>query len=208
MFYTPPHYRETREELIYEIIQNFSFATLISVTAEGPYVSHLPVLLDLNKKALLSHCAKANPHWKLFKGNPVTLVFTGPHAYISPAWYEPALDNVPTWNYVAVHVQGKVKIIEDVNESWSLMNKLVQHYEKHYQTGWSLPSEPNEELKNDLNRGITVFEISLDKIEAKFKLSQNQNQQNRNTVIKNLPHTAGEQGKLLAEYMKQVLKPT
>lgn len=205
--YSPHHYRENREDLIYEIIQNFSFATLISVTSEGPFVSHLPVLLDPEKKTLLSHCARANPHWKHFQDdNPVTVVFTGPHAYISPAWYEPDTGNVPTWNYVAVHIKGTARIIEDIHESWKLMNKLVQHYENHYKTGWSLPTEPNEVLKNDLHRGITVFEISMEHIDAKFKLSQKQSPQDRNSVIENLPSTAGEQGKLLAEYMKKVLK--
>ena len=207
MMYSPLHYHEDREDLIFEIMQKYSFATLVSVTSDGPFISHLPVLLDTSKKTLLSHCAKANPHWKHFKdGNPVTVIFNGPHAYISPAWYKSDPDNVPTWNYVAVHVKGTARIIEDAHDAWASMNTLVRYYENFYETGWSLPTEPNETLKNDLSRGITVFEISMDHVEAKFKLSQKKDLQDRNSVIENLPSTAGENGKLLAEFMKRVLK--
>ncbi len=207
MIYTPKHYHEDREDLIFEVIRNNNFATLISIISDDPIISHLPVLLDNSKNTLLSHCARANPHWKYFKdGNPVTVIFNGPHAYISPAWYKPDPDNVPTWNYIAVHVKGVARIIEDSHEAWISMNKLVQHYESLYETGWSLPSEPNETLKNDLARGITVFEISMEHVEAKFKLSQKQDLQDRNSVIYNLQSIAGENGKYLAEYMKRVLK--
>lgn len=207
MIYTPKHYTEHRTDVINEIIHRYSFATLISVTDNGPIISHLPVIMDSEKKTLLSHCARANPHWKHFKDeNPVTVIFSGPHSYISPAWYEPHPDNVPTWNYVAVHVKGAVRIVEDNQEAWLLMNKLVQHYENYYRTGWSLPSEPNETLKNDIQRGITVFEIKMDQVEAKFKLSQNLDLSDRNSVIEKLPLYTGEQGSLVAEYMKQTSK--
>lgn len=204
MIYLPKHYTEARTDLINEIIHKYSFATLISVTDDGPVISHLPVLMDSDRKILLSHCARANPHWKCFKDeNPVTVIFSGPHAYISPAWYEPNPDNVPTWNYVAVHVKGTARIVEDPQEAWLLMNKLVQHYETFYGTGWSLLTEPNDTLKMDIQRGITVFEIKMDQVEAKFKLSQKNDSKDRNSIIENLPQFVGEQGKLLAEYMKR-----
>lgn len=207
MIYTPKHYTENRTDLIYDIIHKYSFATLISVTDEGPMISHLPVILDSERKILLSHCARANPHWKHFKNNnPVTVIFNGPHSYISPAWYEPHPDNVPTWNYVAVHVKGTARIIEENQEAWLLMNKLVQHYENLYGTGWSLPTEPNETLKNDLHRGITVFEIKMDQVDAKYKLSQNLDLNNRNSVIEKVPLFSGEQGRIVAEYMKKTAK--
>lgn len=205
--YTPTHYRENNENLAIEVMKNFSFATLISATPDGPFISHLPVLIDPDKKTLLSHCARANPHWKYFNNNnPVTVVFTGPHSYISPAWYEPDPGNVPTWNYVAVHVKGTARIIEDIDASWTMMNKLVQHYEKYNKTSWNLPESPNEILKNDLHRGITVFEININHIESKFKLSQNQSSIDRNSIIENLSHGTSEQGRVLAEYMKKVIK--
>lgn len=204
MIYLPKHYTEARTDLINEIIHKYSFATLISVTDDGPVISHLPVLMDSDRKILLSHCARANPHWKCFKDeNPITVIFSGPHAYISPAWYEPNPDHVPTWNYVAVHVKGTARIVEDPQEAWLLMNKLVQHYETFYGTGWSLPTEPNDTLKMDIQRGITVFEIKMNQVEAKFKLSQKSDSKDRNSIIKNLPQFVGEQGKLLAEYMKR-----
>lgn len=205
--YIPLQYQENRQELIFEIIQKNSFATLISSSPEGPIISHLPMLLDKSNKKLISHCARANPHWKYFaNSNSVTVLFNGPHAYISPSWYKESPSNVPTWNYIAVHVRGLVNILEDKNETWLAMNKLVQYYESLYGTGWSLPIEPNEILKNDLSRGIVVFEVSMDYIEAKFKLSQKQNLPDRSSVIKGLPSVAGESGRALAEYMKRVLE--
>jgi transcriptional regulator len=203
--YSPKHYIENREDLVHEVLRDYSFATMISVSNNEPIISHLPVVFDAERNILMSHCAKANPHWKHFHNeNPVTVIFNGPHAYVSPAWYQPDPDNVPTWNYVSVHISGAAKIIEDNQEAWLIMNKLVNHYENYYQTGWSLPPEPNEELNRDIQHGIVVFEISISKINAKFKLSQKQNPQDRNSVIENLPRYSGEQGKRLSDFMKRV----
>ncbi len=203
--YSPTHYKENREDLVHEVIRDFSFATLISVTKEGPVMSHLPVIYDAEKNVLVSHCARANPHWKFFnEKNPVTVIFHGPHAYISPAWYQPDPDNVPTWNYVAIHITGIARVIEDEDQAWRLMNRLVNHYEDFYKTGWKLPSEPNDRLKRDLQKGITVFEISMGKIDSKFKLSQKQNPEDRKSVIENLPQYSSEQGRWVAEFMKRI----
>lgn len=203
--YLPSQYKETREDLVREVIRDFSFATVISSSREGPFISHLPVFFDEKRNVLISHCARANPHWKLFKeGSPVTVIFVGPHSYVSPAWYKPDPDNVPTWNYLAVHICGVTTIIEDEKKSWDLMKQLVEHYENYYQTGWSLPSEANETLKQDIQKGIIVFEISINKTDAKFKLSQKQSLQDRNSVIENLPSYSGEQGRLLADFMKRI----
>lgn len=205
MMYSPTHYREDREDLIFEVIQQNSFATLISIESEEPFISHLPLLLDSSRKTLKGHCAKANPHWKHFRSQKkVTAVFHGPHAYVSPAWYQPKNDNVPTWNYVAVHIVGTANIIEDATDSYRFMQELVSFYEKQYGTGWSLPEYANDEL-NDLSCGIVTFEIAIEKVEAKFKLSQKQELIDRNSVISNLPKFAGTEGQRVAEYMKRVI---
>lgn len=119
MIYSPNHYKENRNELIFQIIRNYSFATLITQSSDGPFVSHLPLLLEFmgDKPFLLGHCAKANPHWKQFEdGEKITILFHGPHSYISPAWYQPKSDNVPTWNYATVHIQGRAAIISAPEE--------------------------------------------------------------------------------------------
>ncbi len=200
--YSPKHYKEDRLDLVHEILRNFSFATLVSIKDNEPVISHLPVIFDSNRNVLISHCARANPHWRLFNQNsPVKVLFIGPHAYISPAWYKPDPSNVPTWNYVAVHISGVAQVIDDEEQAWILMNQFVQHYEDYYKTGWSLPAEPNEALKRDLQKGIVVFEISIDQVDSKFKLSQKQDVEDRASVMRNLPNYSAEQGQMLAEFM-------
>lgn len=203
--YSPRHYKTDREDLAREVIHQFGFATLISVVDGAPFISHLPVILDEERNVLISHCARANPHWKLFSANhSLTVIFNGPHGYISPAWYKPDPDNVPTWNYVALHITGCARIIEDENEAWVKMKALVEYFENKYKTGWSLPQDPNDRHKKDLQKGITVFEISMDKVESKFKLSQKQSAEDRDSVIKNLPLFMGESGSVLAEMMRKI----
>ncbi len=206
MIYSPSHYKEIRPELAFEAIRQYSFATLITIDADQPFVSHLPLLLESNNKTLIGHCAKANPQWRHFvKNKQVTAIFHGPHAYISPAWYQPKADNVPTWNYVAVHIKGTVRILEKNAVAYEVMNKLVSHYEEIYGTKWTLPQEPNVELLDDLNRGIVVFEITIGDLVAKFKLSQKQDSIDRNSVIKNLPMVGGIDGQKVADYMTRVM---
>ena len=206
MIYSPGHYKETKSDLIFDVIRRFSFATIISASPDGPFVSHLPLLLE-NDQTLLGHCARANPQWRHFaEGQTITSIFHGPHAYISPAWYKPQTDNVPTWNYVAVHTRGKAVLIEEPNETYAAMTKLVQHFETKYETGWSLPNDKSADL-TALQKAIVVFSIEIQDIQAKFKLSQKQDSSDRETVIRELPKNQGHEGQLVADYMR-VVKPT
>ena len=204
--YSPSHYVEKRDGLIFQVMEKYNFATLITQSPDGSMVSHLPLLLEFNEGVpkLVGHCAKGNLQWKhLEEGRPVTIVFQGPHSYISPAWYQPKPDNVPTWNYVAVHVEGKAKVQSNPRDAYTALKKLVGHFEDEYQTGWLLPEKPNEELKNLVN-GIVAFEIRIEKIQAKFKLSQKQNRVDRDNVVAQLSKMGPEQ-KGVAEFMSKVL---
>ncbi len=206
MIYSPAHYQENRSDLIFEIIRDYSFATIITQSEDGPVISHLPLLLEVNDSGpmLLGHCAKANPQWKQFaEGQKLTVIFHGPHSYISPAWYEPKPDNVPTWNYATVHVQGSASIISEPQKVFEILQKTVKQFENEYGTGWSLPQEPNEEL-SQLLRHIVAFRIDVKHIQAKFKLSQKQNSLDRNNVIENLSRMNDEQ-QAVAELMRDVL---
>jgi transcriptional regulator len=208
MMYSPEHYSEDRSELILETIKRYSFATIITQGEAGPFVSHLPLILEheiegaIEGQTLIGHCARANPQWRHFaEGQEATIIFHGPHAYISPAWYEPQIDNVPTWNYVAVHLKGSVQIIESSAEAYRILQTMVHHFESGYGTNWNLPSEPNSELEGLVN-AIVAFRIEIKEIQAKFKLSQKQTQDDRANVIDQLPKFAGAEGSALAEYMK------
>ena len=207
MIYSPAHYKENRSDLIFKIIRDYSFGTIITQSEDGPVISHLPLLLEVSDSGpvLLGHCAKANHQWKQFaEGQKLTVIFHGPHSYISPAWYEPKPDNVPTWNYATVHVQGSASIISEPQKVFEIHQKTVKQYEKEYGTGWNLPQEPNEEL-SQLLRHIVAFKIDVKDIQAKFKLSQNQNSFDRNNVIENLS-SMNEEQQAVAQLMRDVLK--
>lgn len=200
--YSPSHYSENSDERILETIRRNSFATVITVDGGEPFVSHLPLILD-GEKTLIGHCARANPQWRHFAtGQTITAIFRGPHAYISPAWYQPEPDNVPTWNYVAVHVKGKATLIEDPAESYATLAKIVRYFESRYETGWSLPTETTAELAA-LVRGIVSFKIAITDVQAKFKLSQRESAANRASVIEHVAKF-GDGGKEVAEYMRGI----
>lgn len=186
--YSPAHYKEERQNLIFQIMRDHSFATVITPSSEGLSISHLPLLLEITDAGpvLLGHCAKANPQWRQFSsGQMLTAIFHGPHSYISPAWYEPKPDNVPTWNYATVHVQAVASLISNPADVFRVLQKLVQHFETEYATGWSLPAEPNPELTRLLGQ-IVAFRLDVKDIQAKFKLSQKQSSIDRDNVIANL----------------------
>ncbi len=205
--YSPAHYSEDRSELIFELIKDYGFATIITQGTDGPFISHLPLILDVidGKKVLIGHCAKANPQWKHFAdGQIFTAVFNGPHAYISPAWYRPRPDNVPTWNYAAVHVQGTATVHLEPSRIYEVLQKAVAQFEHRYQTDWQLPTTPNHEL-DALIKGIVAFSIEIKSVQAKFKLSQKQDTLDRETVIQQLPKM-GDDGEEVADYMKRVMR--
>lgn len=207
MIYTPEHYKESRNELVFEIIQNYSFATLISQTSEGPVISHLPLLREEAESELFlyGHCAKANPHWKhLSENQNVTVLFQGPNSYISPAWYQPQDDNVPTWNYVAVHVNGTAQVISDPQQSYAVLQKLTDQFENRYKTKWSLPKKSNSELSELLNY-IVSFKIKIEQISPKFKLSQKLEHSDRQNVIQELMAFHDDQ-KAISSLMKRVIE--
>ena len=200
--YSPSHYKISDFDLIDELVHSESFATLVTPALPYPITSPLPFLLDRSdptKPRMLSHMARANPHWKAFAQNPsALLVFQGPHAYISPAWYEPKPDNVPTWNYAVVHVRGTAKVVEDRDRAVEIMQTLVTTFETKYETGWKF--EPSNEGIEGLLRAIVVFEIVDLQFEAKFKLSQKHSDVNRENVIAAL-NEAGQTE--MARYMKR-----
>lgn len=201
--YSPKHYQIEQPELAFEVIKNHEFATLISTGASGMQISHLPLLLETNNSELVGHCARANPHWQHFTpGNPITVLFHGPHSYISPAWYKPKPDNVPTWNYVAVHVVGEASVIEDCHESYKVVQRLSDHHEKRNRTGWSLPAN-SEKILGGLVRGIVSFRIRVQNIQAKFKLSQKQDSEERAHVVRGLREFGGTPAEL-ATWMEKI----
>ena len=161
------------------------FAILVSNTTDGPFATHVPVVIheDGDRVALRGHVAKANPHWHHLEQQPLCLViFHGPHAYISPANYV-THENVPTWNYGAVHAYGNARVYSAHEDLLAMLHDLIPTFEAAYRQQWDSLSET---YRTRMLSHIVGFEITLTKIEGKFKLSQNRTPEEQQNVIDSL----------------------
>jgi len=183
--YIPKHFEESNVTVLHDFIRQHPFATLITTTKDGLNADHLPVFLnttDASQIRLQGHIATSNPLWKNISANSDCLIiFQGDNAYITPNWMPSKQINgkvVPTWNYTAVHVKGTLTFIHD--ESWklALLEKLTNEHEAKFYKPWEVSDAPVEYI-NKLLPAIVGFEISVSEISGKFKLSQNQSQENR-----------------------------
>lgn len=182
--YIPSHFEIEGRAEMHALIRTHSFATLVTTDADGaPFATHLPFLLDTDSDeggTLRAHMARANPQWRHFRaGQNVLVVFQGPHAYISPSWYEtqPA---VPTWNYMAVHAYGQPRLLE-AEDLKGLLYATVALYEGVGAEGWKFEMEPDYVAQ--MMRGIVGFEIPLERLEGKRKMSQNRSETDRRQVV-------------------------
>jgi transcriptional regulator len=147
--------------------------------------------------------SRANAHWRLFEQEQQSLViFAGPHAYVSPRWYDHV--NVPTWNYIAVHVYGKARLVTDADEMHELMKGLVDRYEGHIDVDsrYTIEGLPEDYLQSQM-KGIVGFEISIDEVQASFKLSQNRDQKNYENVIAELQKSDDQTAQNVAQIMSK-----
>jgi transcriptional regulator len=173
--YIPPHFAVDDREVLDQVIRENSFATLISSGSEEPFATHIPLLLEGDE--LIGHMARANSHWKLFDGRPALAIFSGPHAYVSPRLYV-TTPNVPTWNYVTVHVYGKPEVIAREEEAGAILRRSLDVYDP------LLPRTPElEAYMASQVRGIVAFRIPIERIEGKFKLNQNKKPEDREAVV-------------------------
>jgi transcriptional regulator len=183
--YIPEHFRVHDHADAIAFMRANPFAILVSSTDEGPFATHLPVFVSASGEYLIlrGHVAKANPHWRHLEQNPGCLtVFHGPHAYVSTSNYV-THENVPTWNYGAVHVYGNARTLASPEELQGILHQLIGTFEPAYAVQWASLSETYRER---MLTHIVGFEIAVTKIEAKFKLSQNRTQQEQSNVITSL----------------------
>ena len=177
--YTPKAFKITDEVVINQFIKDNPFAILTSCEKEKIEVTHLPIF-RLNDGKLYGHISKNNAHASIDKEKEVCFIFNGQHAYISPNYYVSEF-NVPTWNYSAVHVYGRMKYIDDPKQTWLLLEEFTKYQER--EEGWKLPAEEKYKALADF---IRFFEIDVTYIEAKFKFSQNKSIEDIEKVIMNL----------------------
>jgi len=202
--YLPTPFAETDTNKLYNFMHCSSFAVLISQGENGPIASHLPLLLDAqagSKGHILGHMARANPHWRQIEGD-VLVVYSGPHVYISPSWYE-AEETVPTWNYVAVHAYGSFHLVEDREELLGILEKSVQTYESSRPEPWSFDASAGYVEK--LLKAIVGFRIEITRLEGKWKLSQNHLEERRRRVVLALESQADENSNGIASLMRERL---
>lgn len=184
--WVPEKYKIEENKTIREFIIKTGLATLITMNNNYPIATHTPIELEYDKngnKMLRGHIAKANPQSEILKTEPKALViFQSPiQHYISSSWYEKP--NAPTWNYMSVHLYGKISIIKG-KELWESVNRLTKRHEKISKCPVSLETLPNN--VQDMLKGVTGFEILIEKIEASFKLSQNRNEKDIKSIITEL----------------------
>lgn len=202
LVYIPEHFRVEDTAIALAFMRANPFAIVVSASGPEPFASHVPVVIreEGNQIRLRGHVAKANPHWRYLSEQPRCLViFHGPHAYISPSHYE-TRENVPTWNYGAVHVYGDARTFSTMPELLSMLGDLIPTFEAAYSEQWSSLSEA---YRTRMLNHIVGFEIAVDRLEAKFKLSQNRTRQEQQNIIDSLSNSSDTAISATAELMCQ-----
>ena len=173
-FYVPGHFRVEDAATLERFVAENGFATLVSTGPEGLWTSHVPLLIGRGSDGRLrleGHMARANAHWEsLESAAEVLAIFGGPHAYVSPSWYAHH-PSVPTWNYAVVHARGKARIVEP-EALPALLGRLTRKYEEGRPAPWRMEDLPAD-FTPRLLAAIVGFEIAVERLEGKFKLSQN-----------------------------------
>jgi transcriptional regulator len=199
--YIPASFAESDLSSLHDLIEQNSFGLLVSHIDGEPFATHLPFLLEREtgpRGCLIGHMARANPHWRQDADQSVLAVFSGPHAYVSPAWYE-ADQVVPTWNYVAVHVYGRLELVEEHDALLAIVRNTVRHYERTMPQPWSLADSPT--FVDRMLAQIVGFRIVIERIEGKLKLSQNQPAERREKVVRALQARGDENSRAIAGLM-------
>ena len=198
--YIPVHYRNENLKEIFEFIRQNPFAILVS-SGDAPLATHIPIQLVQEGETyfLEGHISKGNPQWKTFEGQPLLAIFSGPHTYVSSSWYNHV--NVPTWNYMAVHVYGTITM-QSEEEMRSALRSLVDRYEANSEKPVKVEEMPEDMMKKYL-RGIVGFRMSMDRIEGKWKLSQNRDEEDYRNIIKELERVDEVNAGLIAGEMKK-----
>ncbi|QJC95081.1 Protease synthase and sporulation negative regulatory protein PaiA [Bacillus mojavensis] len=203
--YIPKYYKVTNVDDIWDFVQNNSFGTIVTTAQGKPIATHLPLQLikEGDTYYITGHIAYGNPQWRTFEAcEDVLVMFQGPHAYISSSWYEK--ENVPTWNYQAVHVYGTASILNEEELKHDL-TMLLQKYEKHRKNPVLWDKLSPQLLESQL-KGIVGFKMKVGEIQASYKLSQNRNEKDYMNIIDQLRNEGDSNSKQMAELMEKRLK--
>src|SRR5581483_6213093 len=185
----PKHFSENDPGVLQTLMREYSFAILVSTQENGiPIATHLPFVYEPQQApygVLKAHMALGNPQWRTFQADHEALViFQGPHAYISPSWYEVEL-SVPTWNYATVHAYGRPRIITDQTELYTHLKALIATHEAQFANPWPFERLPMNYIER-MMKGVVGFKMEITRLEGKFKMSQNRSESERAHVCAEL----------------------
>ncbi|HLK91601.1 MAG TPA: FMN-binding negative transcriptional regulator [Polyangia bacterium] len=205
--YLPASFTETDLDKLMDLVGRFPFATVVTPEPGGElWVSHVPLLAHRREGGVVlsGHFARANQHWRaLAAGAPTTAIFRGPHAYVSPTWYvkRPA---VPTWNYVAVHAAGPVRVVEEQARLAEMVRELAERFEGRGPAAWHPDQVPADFLGTQL-AAIVGFELAVERWEGKVKVNQNRSAEDRAGVIARYEADGSDDTRALAALMRATL---
>jgi len=204
--YIPLEYKNTNVEDVKAFVQANSFGILVSQVNDKPWATHIPMELTKNaegKDVLLTHVSRGNIQWKdIDETQEVLAIFQGPHTYVSSSWYD--YESVPTWNYIAVHVYGKMKLLEG-QELWDTLKRLVDKHEKSVEHPVSMEKMSKKYINREI-KGVKGIEIEISSIEASYKLSQNKSEKNHDTIVNELKKRKDDYSHQVAVAMKKYQK--
>jgi transcriptional regulator len=203
--YVPAHFKEDRVAVLHDAIRKYGFGTLVTSTEQELEASHLPLLIDPEPAPfgmLLGHLARANPQWQRVKpGFQALAIFLGPNTYVTPSWYPTKQQTgkvVPTWNYLAIHAYGTLSFFDDPAELRAHVGKMTETHEAPRAAPWAVGDAPTDFVDN-MVRAIVGFRLVIDRLEGKWKMSQNRPRQDVSGVIEGLTREPGENHEAIAE---------
>lgn len=202
--YIPSYYKITDKERINNHLKENPFGIFTSIKDGKIQATHLPFLFvqDGERLKLISHMSRANEQWMSLQESETLTIFQGPDTYISPTNYEKR-ENVPTWNYTAVHIRGKARILENEEISLQLIEETIDRFEPQYKAQWK---ELSGQYISGMMKGLVFFEVIADSIEAKFKLSQNKTNIEKKNIIESLGRSEDRRAQGVSDVMKDFYK--
>lgn len=203
--YTPTYHALTNVATMHTHIAEHPLGAWVCAAQSQLIANHIPFVLDTQHGShgrLLGHVSRANPVWReLTMGTPSVVMFMGPHAYITPSWYPGKHQHgkvVPTWNYVTVHVHGMARAIGDTGWILDVINRLTDAQETRRRQPWKVSDAPSAYIETML-QAVVGIEISIERLEARLKVSQDEDEQDRLGTVDGLRQTCNVPAKVLAD---------
>lgn len=212
MLYNPPHFRETDVSSFKSQIAASGLTTLISVGANGPIVSNIPIVFDVDRGpygTIAGHISRANPQWRESNLSvPALALFMGADAYVSPGWYPSKKEHgkvVPTWNYSMIVARGRLEIFEDAETLRAQVETLTRRFETQFEKPWQVSDAPEDFIERQI-RGIVGIRLEIESIEGKSKLSQNKPASDQDGVAQALTSSEKPNDREVAANMRAIKK--